>query len=207
MSLRVVFDFGAVLFRWRPGVVVARAWPQRARSAAMLRQTVQDCFQAYGGDWGDFDLGLIGVAELGERIERRTGWPRGELGALLDAARAELQPQAPVLALLLQLQARGWPLSYLSNMPAPLAAGLLRQHPLHQWFESGLFSSEVKRAKPDPACFALACERFGTPAANCLLIDDNPANIEAASACGWQAERFTGAAALRAQLQARGLLQ
>ena len=25
MSLRVVFDFGAVLFRWRPAVVLAQA--------------------------------------------------------------------------------------------------------------------------------------------------------------------------------------
>ena len=39
-----------------------------------------------------------------------------------------------------------------------------------------------------------------------FFIDDNPANVAAAAACGWQAHLFTGAAALEAELAARGLL-
>jgi putative hydrolase of the HAD superfamily len=74
MNLRVVFDFGAVLFRWRPSWVVAQALPQCARSPAELRRAVQDCFQDYGGDWGQFDLGHIGEDEVLARIQSRTGW-------------------------------------------------------------------------------------------------------------------------------------
>ena len=39
-----------------------------------------------------------------------------------------------------------------------------------------------------------------------LFIDDNRANIDAASALGWQVHHFTAAAALEADLRERGLL-
>lgn len=206
MSLRVVFDFGAVLFRWRPAVVVARAMPHRARTAEQLRQTVRDCFQDYGGDWGQFDLGHIGEDEVQARIQARTGWQADELRRLMASVKAELQPQPAVLALLLQLRERNVPLSYLSNMPGSLADGLERQNPLQHWFESGVFSSRVHLGKPDPALFALAAQRYGSLPADCLLIDDNAANFDAARACGWQAERFVGAPALQQALRARGLI-
>lgn len=206
MNLRVVFDFGAVLFRWRPSWVVAQALPQCARSPAELRRAVQDCFQDYGGDWGQFDLGHIGEDEVLARIQSRTGWSDAALKNLMLAVRAELQAQPAVLAALLQLQQRGLPLSYLSNMPAPLADGLERQNPLHEWFGSGVFSSRVKLGKPDPAIFELAAARYGSAPGDCLLIDDNAANIAAAQACGWQAERFVDAPRLLLALRQRGLL-
>lgn len=206
MSLRVVFDFGAVLFRWRPAVVLAQHLPQQARSAAELRSAVAALFQGYGGDWGQFDLGLVDERELAERLSQRTGWPQTQLAALIAAVPDELRPQHAVLSLLLQLKARGRALSYLSNMPAAYADQLEQRYPLQHWFESGLFSARVQLSKPDPAMFALAAERFASAPRDCLLIDDHPANVEAARACGWQAELFVDAPRLRTALQARGLL-
>lgn len=55
-----------------------------------------------------------------------------------------------------------------------------------QWgiFEHVIVSGEVGLRKPEPAIFAVACERFGVPAQECILIDDLPANIEAAQRVG-----------------------
>ncbi len=203
---RVVFDFGAVLFRWRPAHVVRTVWPHRARTEAELAQTVADCFQAYGGDWGAFDQGLIDEQVLAERMQARMGWPVAEVLALVAAIDAELQVQPGVLALLLELKAAGHRLSYLSNMPTVLSRGLLARNPLPTWFESGVFSCDVRLIKPDPALFALAAQSFGEQPTDCLLIDDHPANIEAAHAGGWQAELFTTPALLAEALNARGLL-
>ena len=163
-------------------------------------------FQGYGGDWGDFDLGLIDADTLAERIAKRSGLPRAALGELIAAVPDELRPQPAVLSLLLQLRERGQALSFLSNMPAPYAEQLERRYPLRDWFESGVFSARVRLSKPDPALFALAATEFGSAPGDCLLIDDHPANIEAARACGWQAELFVDAARLRQALRQRGLL-
>ena len=203
---RIVFDFGAVLFRWRPAEVIKQVWPDLAHSPESQKRAVADCFQAYGGDWGLFDQGLIDAHELARRHERRLGWPQTEVLALVAAASAELQPQPEVLALLLRLRDAGHRLSYLSNMPAALADGLRQRHPLTDWFESGVFSSDVKRCKPDPALFALAAAHYGEAPSDCLLVDDHPANISGATAAGWQAEHFTDAASLQQALLRRGLL-
>lgn len=204
MSQRLVFDFGAVLFRWRPTVLLQQHLAPRG--LAELQAAQREVLQGYGGDWGEFDLGFIDGAELARRIAARSRWPETGLRALIDAVPDELQVQPAVLSLLLQLRQRGRPLSFLSNMPRAYADQLERRNPLGQWFDSGLFSGRVGLSKPDPALFALAAEHFGTRPADCLLVDDHPANIEAALACGWQAELFVDAPRLRLALQRRGLL-
>ncbi|HEY1092585.1 MAG TPA: HAD family phosphatase [Burkholderiaceae bacterium] len=194
--MNIVFDFGGVLFHWHPASFLARLWPQRdgAESAAQF-------FQAYGGDWGAFDQGLIDAPTVIERIAARTGWPQGEVAHVVAAVPGELRLLDDTAALIEELKGAGHRLFFLSNMPEPFADHLERQHPLDRWFEAGVFSSRVKVSKPSPEMFALAAARFGVPAGELLLLDDHPANVEAARASGWQALLFTTAAAARPQLK------
>ncbi len=201
-----VFDFGGVVFRWRPARLVAKVWPHRARTGAELEATVQALFQSYQGDWGRFDQGLLDAAGLIEAVCARTGWAAEEMQALLAAVPEELVPQPETVALVQELRGAGHQPVFLSNMPRSFVAWLETNYPLEQWFAGGVFSSRERLCKPDPALFARAAERFGRPAHECLLIDDHPANVEAARHCGWQAELFTGASALRPRLLALGLL-
>lgn len=197
----IVFDFGGVLFRWHPPTFLARVWPHREPNEAAAQ-----FFQNYSGDWGAFDQGLIDEPSVVQRISARTGWPRDEVQQVVDAVPEELQLQLGTAALIEDLKRAGHRLFFLSNMPEPLADHLEHLHPLDQWFENGVFSGRVKHCKPSARVFELAVERFGVPAESLLLLDDHPANIEAAKSFGWQAELFTDAAAARTALQARGLL-
>ncbi|MBB5203324.1 putative hydrolase of the HAD superfamily [Inhella inkyongensis] len=208
MNLRPVFDFGGVVFRWRPAQLVAQVWPHRARNAAECAQTVATLLQGYEGDWGRFDQGLLDEAELIAAVCERTGWSQSDMHELLAAVRDELQPQAEVVALVQQLgQLRpGERPCFLSNMPTPLVTHLRAHHPLAEWFEAGVFSSEERMCKPDLRLFERAAQRFGRPPQQLLLIDDHPINVEAARRAGWQAELFTSAQALREALKARGVL-
>ncbi len=61
-------------------------------------------------------------------------------------------------------------------------------------------------AKPDRQIFELLLGRFGLRAGSTLFIDDNRANIEAASALGMPVVHFESAAGLRRSLRAFGLL-
>lgn len=204
MSTRVVFDFGAVLFDWQPARLIQQHLQPRSLAEQQAWQAA--VFQGFGGDWGAFDLGRLPADSLAARIAERTGLLEPALQALIAAVPEALQPHPAVLSLLLQLRARGRPLSYLSNMPVPYAARLEQRHPLSQWFESGLFSGRMGLSKPDPAFFAQAERCFGSAAADCLLIDDHPGNVQAALACGWQALLFEDAPRLREALRQRRLL-
>ncbi|WP_271079438.1 HAD family hydrolase [Aurantiacibacter sp. MUD61] len=73
-------------------------------------------------------------------------------------------------------------------------------------FEDVVVSGTEKVAKPDPAIYALAEERFGLPPSALFFIDDKAENIAAAKARGWHGHVFEDAARLEADLTAHGLL-
>jgi HAD superfamily hydrolase (TIGR01509 family) len=206
--MRIVWDFGAVLFRWRPAALLARALPHHVHDEASAAHWQAQVFQHYGGDWGEFDRGTVEPEALIERIAARTGLAPEEVRAVVDAVPDELAPMDDSVALLRHLRTRGHRQFWLSNMPAPYAAHLTRTHGfLHECFDSGVFSHEVQLNKPEAALFRLAHARFGGGAAGeTLFIDDHPANVEAARAHGWCAVQFIGAEQLARDLAAAGAL-
>ncbi|MDL5032695.1 HAD family phosphatase [Pelomonas sp. APW6] len=205
--MRVVFDFGGVLFRWHPPSFLARVWPQRCPDEAAGAVAAREFFTQYAGDWGAFDQGLIGPEEVIHRIAARTGWPEADVRAVVDAVPSELQAVAGTVALIEAAQAAGHRTHYLSNMPGIYADHLERQYPLDRWFESGIFSSRVKHSKPGAEIFSLMEAQLAVPPEDIVFLDDHPDNIEAAAARGWQAILFTTPEAASATLRERGLIR
>jgi len=204
--MKVVFDFGGVLFNWHPPSLLRRELPHRAADEASASHWVREFFQGYGGDWAEFDRGTVETPELVSRIARRTGLGEAEVRRVVDGVPGELRPIEGTVGLLRRLRESGRPLFYLSNMPAPYADHLEREHDFVGWFDAGVFSARVKVIKPEPAIFALAARRFGADSGELLFIDDHGPNVEAARAAGWQAFRFEDPAQCEAELAARGLL-
>ncbi|HEY8879388.1 MAG TPA: HAD family phosphatase [Roseateles sp.] len=204
--MRIVFDFGGVLFRWHPASFLARMWPHRIETLEQGAAAAAVFFQNYGGDWGLFDQGLIGADEVVRRIAARTGWSRSDVAAVVRAVPDELMLIPATAVLIRDLRAAGHTLHFLSNMPEPYAAHLAKAHPLAEWFESGVFSSHVKQIKPSAEMFAIAERRFGVPPEELLFLDDHPVNVDAALARDWQAFLFTDAASARRELVSRRLL-
>jgi epoxide hydrolase-like predicted phosphatase len=51
-------------------------------------------------------------------------------------------------------------------------------------FDVLVISGEVGLRKPDPAIYALAAQRLGVPAGECVFVDDLDVNVRAAEAAG-----------------------
>jgi putative hydrolase of the HAD superfamily len=187
----VVFDFAGVLFGWHPPSMLRRLLPELAPHEAAAEALAASLFEDWRGDWLAFDQGLADAAQTAERIARRTGLPLAAVRAAMDEIPRELQPIAGTVALLEGLHAAGTRLFFLSNMPAPYAASLEREHGFLDLFEAGLFSGREHLSKPDAAIFERASARFGLSPAELLFFDDVQANVNAARAAGWRAERFT----------------
>ena len=202
--MKIVFDFGGVLFRWRPEALLQREIPHRATDEASTAHWAREIFQNYGGDWGEFDRGTVEVPELVQRIARRTGLAAADVQRVVDGVPHELQPIANSVALLGELRNRGHELFFLSNMPEPYAAHLERANEFVGWFADGVFSARVKRIKPDPAIFELAAQRFGAKPAELVFLDDHAGNVETARSLGWNALRFESAMQARQEMLDRG---
>ena len=199
-----VFDFGGVLFRWQPPQLLRRELPHHSLDETRAQALARRIFQGPEGDWAEFDRGRIERDDLAARLAARTGLSVEDMLCVIDGVPRELQPIPATLDLLARLREAGAALAYLSNMPAPVADHLEREHDFVAWFGHGVFSSRVHLAKPDPRVFAVAAERFGRPAHELVLLDDHLPNVDAARAAGWQALHFIGAAQAQAQLRERG---
>ncbi|GAB4562613.1 MAG: HAD family phosphatase [Rhizobacter sp.] len=198
----IVFDFGGVVFNWRPPELLRRVLPHRTGDAASVDALVEGFFEGYRGDWGRFDRGTIEIDELAPRIAARTGLPLPEVHAVIDAVPDELQPQRGTVDLMQRLHANGHAIYFLSNMPALYAEHLERSHGFFDCFTDGVFSSRVKLIKPEPEIFELATRQFGIEPAQTVFIDDLASNVEMARSLGWNAVQFIDAAQCEAELLA-----
>ena len=196
----VVFDVGRVLYQWQLAHLFEKIVSDPDRLAKLLDEVVTE-------EWHfEADAGRALADMVPERIAL---YPDFEAEIRAYAARFNETIPGPVPgshALVERLDARGIPLFAITNFGAEFWAGFRPTAPIFDRFGHIVVSGEEKLAKPDPAIFALAQGRFGKPAEAMLFIDDNPANVEAAAACGWQVHHFTQASALEADLASRGLI-
>jgi putative hydrolase of the HAD superfamily len=203
---KIVFDFGGVMLRWRPLEFLPRLLPELATSAQATQALARVIFQGFGGNWGEFDRGVIDAEALAQRIAARTGLDVYAMRHLIDSIPAELQPLPESVGLLRRLHETGRELHFLSNMPEPYARHIEATHEFVALFRSGVYSARVQMVKPDPAIFEHARALFGGDAARLVFIDDVQKNVVAARACGWQAIEFRDAAQCEAELHALGVL-
>lgn len=105
-----------------------------------------------------------------------------------------------------ELKARATPQHALSNYPAwyqqiEERVGLAASVP---WT---FISCHMGVRKPAPEAYLLPARTLGIQPADCLFVDDQEANCQAARELGMDAIRFTDATALRLELRARELLE
>jgi HAD superfamily hydrolase (TIGR01509 family) len=208
MIQRVVFDLGGVVFNWQPLDLLRQVLPQRVRDEAQARHWLGEIFQTFHpeSDWALFDLGRIEPPALASRIAQRTGLTEHEVHAVIAGIPPHLTPLNETLDLIETLHRQQVPLYFLSNMPAPYADMLVRNHLVFERFRDGIFSAHVNQIKPERPIFENADARFGASGPGTLFIDDSRPNIDTAIAHGWQAIHFRDPAQCRAELVAHGLV-
>lgn len=203
--MNIVFDFGAVLFTWRPAEIVADVFPERALDAAQAQQLARDLFSHE--DWHDFDRGLVHAHDLVERTAKRLGLETDTLQAMVQGMGDRLVPMQESVALLQSLHdkrktgdaVRG--LYFLSNMPEPYARGLEQKHVFLDHFDGGIFSGDVKLSKPDARIYQTLQARYNLEPDRTVFIDDLLINVDAAKALGWKGIHFTSAGQLADELR------
>lgn len=105
-----------------------------------------------------------------------------------------------------QLAEKGAALFGLTNFGAEFWRIFRPTAPIFDLFRDVLVSGEEKLAKPDPAIFRLALERFAVAPEQCLFVDDRPENIAAGEALGIRGHCFGDAGGLKQELELLRLL-
>lgn len=195
-----VFDIGRVLFEWNLRYLFEKLIDDPVELDWFLANVVTDQWH-FQSDAG---------RPLAEMLpELKALHPDRE--ALIDAyverfAETLPHPVPGTHALVRRLADRGVPLYALTNFGAEFWARFRPMQPIFELFADVVVSGEEGSVKPEPLIYQIAEARFGVPADRLFFTDDNPANVAAAAARGWQAHLFTDATALERELAARGLL-
>lgn len=157
-------------------------------------------------EWAQMDMGIL-TEETAEplimnRIPERLQPVVRELLYNWAIPRAEIEGMRELVT---ELKEAGYSVFLLSNASAA-------QHrywplvPVSAYFDGKMISCDVKVVKPMWEIYNLFTDRFMLNPEECLFIDDAPANVAAAIACGWQGIVFHGDAdELRRKMRAFGI--
>jgi len=200
VSEAVVFDVGRVLFQWQLRALFEKLIDDREELDWFLANVVTE-------EWHfEHDRGRALAEMLPERIAL---FPHYEAHIRAYAARFNETVPGPVEgshAIVERLADGGVPLFCLTNFGDELWQAFRPTQPIFDHFADIIVSGVEKVAKPDPRIYEIVEQRSGREGHRLFFTDDNPANIAAARARGWNAHLFTDAAGLEAQLIAAGLL-
>jgi 2-haloacid dehalogenase len=196
----VVFDIGRVLVEWDMRILIRKLIADEAEVEHIYANVLSL-------DWHfQHDAGVA----LAEMVPARIAeFP--QYAAVIQAYSTRFNETIPgpvpgSLELVEELHERGVPLYAITNFGDEFWAAFSPTQPILSRFRDIIVSGIEKIAKPDPAIYRLAEQRFGHPAAEMLFIDDNRDNVEAARACGWEAHHFVDAPTLALDLRQRGLI-
>lgn len=208
--MNLVFDFGAVLFTWKPAQLMLQTFPEQVSTPEEAKHLAHLMFSH--PDWHAFDRGTLDVDAVITQTAERLGLPLQAMSQLVNGIGERLAPMDDTVALLTRLHAARQAgqgvtgLYFLSNMPVPYARLLEERYAFLQWFDGGIFSGDVQHIKPEAVIYQLLQDRYALAPARTLFIDDLKHNVHAAQALGWQGIHFESAQQLQADLEAVGLL-
>jgi putative hydrolase of the HAD superfamily len=198
-----VFDFGAVIFEWNPIVRVEEHFGGEWYGTGSAHALAQSIFGH--PSWLEFDTGIASMDSVIDEAALRLGISKARLKALIHPIGEDLKPLEQSVNILKELRERqgaGEPIRifYLSNMPEPYARALERKHEFLQWFDAGIFSADVRLAKPDLRIYQLLAKKNNLDPSSTLFIDDQLKNVQAAEQLGWQSFHLTEPGLLRQKL-------
>ncbi|MBB3930580.1 HAD superfamily hydrolase (TIGR01509 family) [Kaistia hirudinis] len=196
----IVFDIGNVLIRWDPEIVYGRIIPDAAARQRFFDDVdihAWNLEQDRGRSWEDAEAHVI--AEFPHYEDNIRAWRR-HWHEMVPG------PIDETVTILEQLIETGHDVTALTNFAGDTFAEAQARFPYLQRFRGITVSAEVKLIKPDIAIYEHHVASHGLDPAATLFFDDMPANIEAARAAGWNAERFVDPATMRADLARWGIV-
>jgi 2-haloacid dehalogenase len=196
----VVFDIGRVLVDWNPRFLYERLIGDDRALDAFVRDVVTEewHFQHDAGrPFAETSAELI--AQHPHHADLIAAWgPRFN-----DTNRALIPGMEALVA---ELDEAGVPLFAITNFSGEFFPAFRAKYAsLFDRFRDIVVSGDEKLVKPDPAIFRLALERFGLRAEEAAFVDDNAANVAAATDVGMIALHFVDAETLRGDLRGLGL--
>jgi putative hydrolase of the HAD superfamily len=189
----VISDFGGVLTSPLLGSFVAFQ-DETSISMENLGNAMQRISERDGSHpLFDLEKGLISEADflnrVADELEPEIGH-RPDMHSFTEIYFNALEPNAPMVELMRELQGRGLRMALLTNNVREWEPRWRTMVPIDEIFELVVDSAFVGCRKPEPRIYEILLERLGVEAQGCLFVDDVEVNCEAARELGMTAVHF-----------------
>ena len=187
MIRNIVFDMGNVLLRFEPELFMTRQGILAPEDRDIVNR---ELFRSI--EWVQMDMGILSeekaeplfLARVPERL-------RENVRQLLYHWWEPREIVPGMEKLVRQLKKAGYGMYLLSNASVNQPRYWATM-PISNYFDGTMISAIVKVIKPIPAIYRLFTEEFGLREEECVFIDDAPANVAGAVACGWKGIVYNG---------------
>lgn len=195
----IVFDIGKVLIHYDPNLPYSRLIPDEAERRWFFDNVCTHDWnieQDRGRTWAEAEALLI--EQYPEREEH------------IRAFRKHWHEMVPYaydgsVAIMKTLIADGHDVTMLTNFGDDTFAQAQTMYDFLHAPRGVTVSARVGLIKPDAAIYETHAKAFDLDPKACLFIDDSPANVAGAQACGWQSVLFTSPEKLRQDLAEYGI--
>ena len=173
MIRNIVFDMGQVMIRFDPNRFLDRAGITDARWGRMP-----------GSGLPTKSAEPLILARIPDRLKEAVrellynwAFPREQIPGMEDLVK--------------RLKEAGYGIWLLSNA-SRMQPLYWAEVPVSRYFDGTMISCDVRVVKPCREIYRAFTEKFSLKPEECLFIDDSPANVAGAIACGWQGIVFHG---------------
>ena len=197
----IIFDLGNVLIDWNPEYVYLKVFEGDRKKMNWFFEEICTF------EWNEKqDAGYPLAQATEDRIKlfpQYEEWIRMYYGRWEEMLGGAIKESVAVLKKL--VEDPSYRVIALTNWSAETFPVALARFEFLHWFEGIVVSGVEKTRKPFVKIYELTLERYALQAENCLFIDDNKRNIEAAQQLGIQTHHFTKATLLEKDLNQRGI--
>jgi len=195
----IVLDVGNVLIHWDVEIPFRRLIPDAEQRSWFLTNICTPQWnleQDRGRNWHDAEAVLIEQYPHEETNIRafRKYWHEMIEHAVDDT-----------FSILENLVQTGHDVTLLTNFSDDTFPQAVETHPQLALARGVTVSADVGLLKPDPAIYEHHTTAFDLKPQACLFFDDSTKNVDGARNCGWQAEQFTSANLMLADLKRHGI--
>lgn len=195
MIRNVIFDFGGVLFEWKPYEIVTSFTDSSDEQRLLIEGVL------HHPDWLCLDRGTMLMAEVIPKFAARTGLSESRMEDFFEHILNSLVKINETENLLFQVIDHHYSVYYLTNMSSAFFETLNDRHSLISLFKGGLVSGKELMMKPEPDIFQLLIERYDLVPSESLYIDDHEQNLIAAQAFGFHTVLFEQSASCFNKIQ------
>jgi len=196
MTKNIIFDFGGVLVDWNPRYLYRKLFADEKDMEDFLLSV---CTTDWNEQQDEGRLLADGTAALIAYYPDKAQLIEAYYGRWEEMLGGAIEETVSILRALKNSDQYG--LYGLTNWSAETFPIALQKFDFFSLFDGIVVSGAEKLRKPNPAFYQLLLHRYNLIAQDCLFIDDNQRNIDAAIEMGIPSIRFEDAGKLHKTLQ------